>query len=103
VTDLWGIVVEESKGRTPQQAVVLLSTEVRKLFKDERLRIVDPTGPDGKPVPVEEDMKKYVQRAVGKKCWLFLVEPKGTVLYEGELPATVDAMKALVSKYKVKK
>jgi len=101
--DLWGVVVEESRNRTAEQAQVLASPEVRKLFKDEHLRVVDPIGDDGKPVEVAADMKPYVQRAVGQKvAWLFLTDTKGEVLYEGELPATVAAMKALVAKHKAK-
>jgi hypothetical protein len=99
--DLWGVVVEESRNRTAEQAQILASPEVRKLFKDERLRVVDPIGDDGKPVVVSEDMKPYVQRSVGRKtAWLFLTDTKGVVLYEGELPTTIAAMKALVAKHK---
>jgi hypothetical protein len=67
------------------------------------MRVVDPIGPDGKPVEVSADMKPYVQRAVGRKvAWLFITDTKGAVLYEGELPTTIEAMKALVAKHKMK-
>jgi len=102
-TSLWAIVVAESSTRTPQQAIVLASPVVRKLFQDEHLRIVDPKDDAGQPTPVNDDVKAYVQRAVGKTTpVLFLVSPDGTVYYEGDLPDSVAAMTALVAKYKAK-
>jgi hypothetical protein len=99
VGDLWAIVIEESKDRTPEQAIVLASQEVRDLFKDGRFRVVDAVNDSGKVVLPADDMRTYVQKAIPKRAeWpvLFLVDEAGNGFYTGTLPETVDAMKALV-------
>jgi hypothetical protein len=103
--ELWGIVVEETSQRTPQQAVVLSSPVVRALFKEGAFRIVDPKRGDTE-VDVSPDMKPYVERCKDQTGqWLplpilFLVDKPGRVYFEGALPANVPAMVALVNKHK---
>ena len=92
--DLWCIIVEETAERTPEQKIVLLSLEVRKLFTDEVFRLVDKDTAPGKDEPYLQD---YIDRAIqGKLPTLFLVGDDGKVRYEGPLPATVAAMVKLV-------
>jgi hypothetical protein len=93
---LWAIVVEESAERTPAQGIVLASPKVRALFPAAGgFRLVD------KDSKVDAALQPYVDRAKGQKLPVcFLVAPTGQVYYEGALPATVDAMTALVAKIK---
>lgn len=94
-SELWGVVIEETTERTPQQAIVLASPEVRALFDKGEFRVIDDD------TPVGADLRPYLDRAKGKKLpQLYLVDSKGTVCYEGPLPATVAEMKSLVAKYK---
>ena len=94
--ELWCIVIEESAERTPQQGIVLASPKVRGLFPAAGgFRLVD------KDSKVDNALQPYLDRAKGQKLPItFLVDPKGQVYYEGTLPATVDAMTALVDKIK---
>lgn len=92
--ELWGFVVEESADRTPQQAIVMGSPEVRKAFP-QRFRIFD------KDLEVDALLKPYQERSVGKSLpMLFLTGPDGTLFYEGPLPATVADMLKLVAEKK---
>ena len=103
--ELWGIVIEESSERTPEQAIVLASPEIRALFADEQFQVVDAVTDDGE-VEAPADLKVYVDRAMDNKDkWpmLFLVSPKGDVYFEDTLPATVEATKKLVEKFKPKR
>lgn len=96
-SELWGIVIEESANRTPEQAEVLVSLQVRGLFPDGKFQIFDPVKEDGTPATPPPDLQPYVARARGKESsWpmLFLVAPNGDVKYEGPMPATVAAMVA---------
>lgn len=97
-TELWGVVIEESDTRTPEQAAIYMSTEVRKLFEKTEFRIVDPVNDAGERVPVSAFVKPYVERALAAKSlpMLFLVDAAGKVYYEGPLPATTAAMLKLV-------
>lgn len=101
-TTLFGIVVEESKERTPAQAVVLLSPKVGALFKADggQFRIVDPWADDGSRRDVGVAMRPYVVRAEALKIkpYLFIVSPDGTVYSEGLLPAKVADVETLVVK-----
>lgn len=93
--ELWGFVVEESADRTPQQAIVLGSMDVRSQLVEKRLRVMD------KDLEVEDVLKTYQARAAGKTLpMLFLTGPDGTLYYEGPLPATVDDMLKLVAETK---
>jgi len=93
VADLWGVVVEESAERTPQQAIVLTAPEVRDSLK--QFRVLD------KDTTVATDMQPYLDRAKGDVLpVLFLVDGSGKVHFEGPLPATLDAMKALIARWK---
>jgi hypothetical protein len=93
--ELWGIIIEESSHRTPQQAIVLSSPAIRSLFDQRRFRLVD------KDSEVGADMKPYADRAKGKTLpMLFLAGGDGTIYYEGGLPATVAEMTALVGQWK---
>lgn len=86
-TTLWGIVVEESSKQVPEQAIVLTSPRVRALFTNQPLRVID------KDTEVAPALQPYADRAKGKALpMLFLVDDKGTIYYEGPLPATVEAM-----------
>jgi hypothetical protein len=102
-SELWGIVIEESKNRTPEQAIVMAAPAVRALFPDGRFRVVDPIGDDGKRADIAENMDSYADIAMTKlNQWpmLFLVSPKGDIYYQGELPKTVDAMVELIEQKK---
>ena len=94
--ELWCIVIEESAERTPEHGIVLASPKVRGLFPAAGgFRLVD------KDSKVDNALQPYLDRAKGQKLPItFLVDPKGQVYYEGTLPATVDAMTALVDKIK---
>ena len=96
VAELWCIVIEESAERTPEHGIVLASPKVRGLFPAAGgFRLVD------KDSKVDNALQPYLDRAKGQKLPItFLVDPKGQVYYEGTLPATVDAMTALVDKIK---
>jgi hypothetical protein len=101
-TTLVGIVIEETKERTPAQAVVLLSPKVGALFKADggQFRIVDPWDDAGNRRDVGVAMRPYVVRAEAlkiKPC-LFIVSPDGVVYSEGLLPAKVADVEALVAK-----
>ena len=105
---LWGIIVEESLDRTPEQAVVYVSPKVRELFEWKRFRVIDVTGPVG------NDMEPWRQRALRASCptgtcpitakpgaalpMLFLVDSASKIYYEGPPPGTVDLMVSLVEK-----
>lgn len=106
VTELWCIVVEESASRTAEQGIVLASPKVRALFPAAGgFRLIDPwkdaarTQENG-PIPTE--LRPYVDRAkpvpILPVC--YLVEPNGTVHYEGPLPKTVPDVEALVARIK---
>lgn len=101
-SELWAFVIEESANRTPEQAIVIASPEIRSMFSEGCFRVVDPLV-DGAQVPVSADVKPYAERAVlQKEKWpmLFLVDTDGKVRYEGPLPATVEEMKTLVETHK---
>jgi hypothetical protein len=88
------VVVEETAQRTPEQAIVLASPEVRKLFAATEWHAID------KDQTVSNDLEPYLQRAKTLTLpVLFLVGTNGTVYYEGALPGDVAAMIALVKKY----
>jgi len=96
--DLWGIVIEESSQRTPQQAAVLASTELRAMFTGKQFRVID------KDTNTDPQFGKYIQQSVGQKLpLLWLVTPTGDVLFQGELPTTSAAAVDLVKKWKVQK
>lgn len=98
-TKLFAIIVEETKDRTPDQAVVLLSPEVRALF--EKFETIDPTNDEGKPNPIPVDKVPYVERAKGDKLpVMFITDGKSTVFYEGTIPTTIADVKSLVEKIK---
>jgi hypothetical protein len=98
VADLWAIVIEESSQRTPQQAAVLASTELRALFAGKQFRVID------KDTNTDTQFARYIQQSVGQKLPLFwLVTPTGDVLYQGDLPSTPTAAVDLVKKWKVPK
>jgi len=95
--ELWGIVVEESAERTPQQAIVIASPVVRALFDKGEFRVVDDD------MEVESAIKPYIERAKGKLLpQFYVVDAKGTIFYEGPLPATVADMQKLVAGLKAK-
>ena len=97
-TELWCVIVEEtgneSGGRTPQHAAVVLSKKFREMFGKDRFRLVDKDHGD-------EETGTYIQRAVGSKLpRMFIVTQATDVLYEGDLPATEDDAVALVNRLK---
>ena len=52
---------------------------------------------------VSPDMAPYVKRSAGAKLpQLYLVDAKGTVYFEGALPATIADLESLVAKYRTK-
>lgn len=86
------IVVEESADRTPAQAAVILSQEVRGMVQS--FRVID----DDQKVP--PDLQPYLDAAKTKPLpVLYLVRPSGRIAYEGPLPPDVPATKALVQKF----
>lgn len=105
---LWAIIVEESLDRTPDQAAVYVSPQVRELFEWKRFRVIDVTGPVG------NDMEPWRQRALRAACptgtcpadvkpgaalpVLYLVDANSKIYYEGPPPATIDLMVSLVEK-----
>lgn len=92
--ELWGIVVEESGRRTAQEAIVLADPGVRGLFADKRFRVIDRD-------EASAALKSYADRAKGMDLpALFLVSAAGKVHFEGPLPSTAAAAKALILKYK---
>lgn len=101
-TVLWGIVVEESKERTPAQAVVLTSPKVDALFAANKgsFRIVDGWKDDGTKRDLGPALDKYRDRSDELKTrpMLFVVDPTGFVYFEGKLPAKVSDVEALVGK-----
>ena len=91
--ELLAIVVEETAERTPQQGIVLASAKLRALFP-KLFRVTDKDSDSA-------DVKPYIERAKGKTLpMLWLVDAKGTVYFEGALPATVAAFEALHAKHK---
>ena len=93
VTQLWGIVIEESHDRTAQQAIILTSKDVRAAF-DGRFRLIDKDNTETGSV------KQWIDRAVGKKLpYLFLTNESGQVVWEGALPETIDGMLELMRKH----
>jgi len=101
-TALFGIVVEETKDRTPAQAALILSAEVEAAFKQAggQWRTIDPWDNTGKRKDLGAALNKYSARADELKIRpaLFIAAPNGTVYYEGKLPATVAETLALVAK-----
>lgn len=97
--ELWAVVVEESSQRTPAQARVILSARVRGSFKAGRFKVADRDVLDrGGQMP--SDMVFYIGHAAGKPLpRLYLVDEKEHCWFQGDMPETVDAMVALVSKY----
>jgi hypothetical protein len=94
-TEIWAVVVEESSQRTPEQAILLASPKVRDLFAKDHFRIVD------KDTAVNPDLKPYLDRSTSKTLpLLYVVDGKGSVFYEGPLPATIQAAEELVAKIK---
>ena len=100
---LWAVVIEESSQRTPEQAAILASPQVRGLFVKDRFRIYDPLDVNDPVPPVE--LAPYVTRALTQRTkwpWLFLVSPDGDVQWEGTLPETVTEMESLVNQHKAR-
>lgn len=94
--ELWGIVIEESSQRTPQQAAVLLSTDVRKLFGEGLFRVID------KDTNVDPRYAPYLQKSVGQSLpKLWLVDAAGEVYFSGTLPSSVADMANLVKEWQV--
>lgn len=89
--NLWAIVVEESSERTPDQAAVLLSKEVRASVSN--FRIVDRD-------VISDDVKPYAERAQGSRLPVLFLVDDGQVYYEGGLPETVADFTRLVSQIK---
>ena len=93
--ELFGVVVEESSDRLQERdgekvnfGLVIRSERVSELFKTGRFIVVDK---DGEQVP--DDWGPYLDRAVKDKRqlpWLYLVNEKGEVLYDGPLPHEVS-------------
>lgn len=95
------VVIEESKERTPEQAIVLASEKVRASFPG-GFRLVDPLV-DEKKVTVPDDVKGWVEKAIPKrKSWpyLFIVNEKNKPVYQGALPKTIAEMDKIVEKVK---
>jgi len=99
VKALFGFVVEERHDRTPEAATLLLSKRVREALED-RLLVADKDVVDrGDKVP--DYWSGWLKAAEGKNLpYLFLANESGQVLWEGELPKTVDDMVDLINKYK---
>jgi len=101
-TVLFGIVVEETKERTPAQAVVLTSPKVDALFAANKgsFRIVDGWKPDGTKRDHGPALNKYRDRSDELKVrpMLFVVDPPGFVYAEVKLPAKVADVEVLVGK-----
>lgn len=90
---VWAVVVEESGERTAEQARVLMSPEVRELFPKFRLVDADDS--------VEPRLTELIERAKAKGLpRLFLIDPEGTVHWEGDVPLTVDGWRQLVQEVK---
>lgn len=89
---LSAVVIEESKDRTPPQAMVLLSTKFRALFTS--FRLIDKDN-----AYVNDDEKPLIQEAVEKKQlpMLFLLDENGKRRYAGPLPQTVDDAEKLAN------
>ena len=87
--------MEETAERTPAIAEGLASPEVRALFRDGNFRVVDVDNTS------QGDVQGYITKSKGKELpRLFLADEKGNFYYEGKLPETVEAMKALVAEKK---
>lgn len=99
-TTLWGIIIEETAKRTSAHASVILSPKVESLFEPAgRFLVLDAWRDDG----ARRDLgaaSAYAKRAddLKVKPALFIVDPDGTVYYEGRLPETVGEVEALVAK-----
>jgi hypothetical protein len=94
---LYGVVVSETGDRTPEESIVLSSPIVRSLFDDpSHFRVIDPD------TQVTADLQRLKDKAKerGDTTTLFLVEPNGTIHYEGDLPNTVEAFQLLVREIK---
>jgi hypothetical protein len=94
---LYGIVIEETNERTPEQNIVLSSPIVRGLFdKPEHFRPIDPN------TKVTPDLQKFKDKAKAREgdVTLFLIEPNGTIHYEGDLPNTVEEFQRLFREIK---
>jgi hypothetical protein len=92
-TELWAVVVEESADRTPEVAAMLLSPEVRGLFK--QFRLIDK---DDVLEPKEEQLK---QEGIARGLpTLLLVDPSGKVWWKGDVPRTVDDWRKVVAEVK---
>ncbi|MFZ5833210.1 MAG: hypothetical protein ACOY3P_24240 [Planctomycetota bacterium] len=89
-SELWAVVVEESSQRTPEQAAILASPQVRALFPEGRFRVLDQDAQAA-------DAKTYLDRSRGKPLpVLYLIDPQARVHYEGPLPATLEAFTSLL-------
>jgi hypothetical protein len=99
---LFGVVVKETKERTPAQAVVILSPKVDMLFTATKgtLQTCDPWDDAGKVRDLGPALNPYVKRAIELKVKpaFFVVAPDGTVFSEGPLPAKVADVEALMAK-----
>jgi hypothetical protein len=95
-TVVWAIVVEESGDRDSygaEYSATVFNPEVRQLFPVFRLVDKDDT--------VEAKLDTLVQKAKAQGLpRLFLVDPVGTVHWEGEVPGNLDAWKTLVQQVK---
>ena len=93
---VWAIVVEESSERDSygeDYSVTVFNPEVRQLFP--MFRLVD------KDDTVEAKLTPLIERAKTQGLpRLFIVDPTGTVHWEGSLPGNLDAWKALIQQVK---
>ncbi len=97
-TALWGaILIEESGSRTPELAALLTSQELSLYLTESKLslRVGDKDEKDASDNPTPE-LKGWVARAAGSLPKLFIVGVDGSVVWEGEPPATSSALIALM-------
>jgi len=90
-TTLSALIVEETEERTPEQAVLILSPETRKLFENGRFMVVD------QDVPATGRLVDLIVRA--KELGLptvFFLNQENALVYEGPLPKSLSEFEALV-------
>lgn len=87
------IIITESEDRTPEQAIVLASQEIRRLFDQGEWLLID------QDTTVIGELADFVSRAkmIGLPV-IFLLDQDRKTIYEGALPETVESFVSVVNK-----
>ena len=100
VKDLWILVVEETGEASERRGQWFADKDLAERIRSRghRWRVVDKDAKDSRGA-VPKDLAPWLERAKGKRLpRLFLIHPDGTVLHEGDAPATAKGLLEQIQK-----